>query len=61
VVHRQHLGAGVRDAAREVSVQGTAAPGASSAMIAEFIADVTSPSQAVQRIESIAQLRDSLD
>ena len=60
-VHRQHLGAGVRDAAREVSIKGTATPGASSQMMAEFIADVTSPSQAVQRIEVMSQLRGSLD
>ena len=60
-VHRMHLGAGARDAAREVQLRGGAAPGASSEMIAEFIADVTSPSQAVQRVEVMAQLRGSLD
>ena len=60
-VHRQHLGAGGRDAAREVSIKGTATPGASSEMMAEFIADVTSPSMAVQRIEVMSQLRGSLD
>ena len=38
-----------------------AGPEASSEMMAEFIADVTSPSQAVQRIEVMSQLRGSLD
>lgn len=60
-VHRAHLGAGVRDAAREVHIQGRTIPGASSEMIAEFIADVTSPSQVVQRVEVMSQLRGSLD
>lgn len=60
-VHRQHLGAGVRDANREVSAQAKVSPKASAAMMAEFIADVTSPSQAVQRVEVISQLRSSLD
>lgn len=60
-VHRAHLGAGVRDAAREVHIQGKAVPGASSEMMAEFIADVTSPSQVVQRVEVMSLLRGSLD
>ena len=60
-VHRQHLGARVRNAAREVSLRGSTGPEASSEMMAEFIADVTSPSQTVQRIEVMTQLRGSLD
>jgi RNA polymerase sigma-70 factor (ECF subfamily) len=59
-VHRQHLGAGIRDAAREVSL-GRLAPEASSEMIAEFIADQSSPSMAAQRGEALAQLREALD
>ncbi len=59
-VHRQHLGAGMRDAGREVSL-GRLAPEASSEMIAEFIADQSSPSMAAQRGEALAQLREALD
>jgi RNA polymerase sigma-70 factor (ECF subfamily) len=60
-VHRQHLGAGMRDAAREVSIGKLAPAEASSEMIAEFIADQTSPSLAAQRGEALAQLREALD
>jgi RNA polymerase sigma-70 factor, ECF subfamily len=60
-VHRQHLGAQMRDAGREVTL-GTDGPlAASSAMIAEFIGDLTSPSQAAQRSETLAQLGLALD
>ena len=58
-VHRMHLGAGKRDAAREVAVAG--AVDASSEKIAEFIGDITSPSLAAQRGEIMAQLREGLD
>jgi RNA polymerase sigma-70 factor, ECF subfamily len=60
-VHRQHLGAQMRDAGREIAV-GVGGPlAASSAMIAEFIGDLTSPSQAAQRSETLAQLGRALD
>ena len=60
-VHRQHLGAQLRDAGREVSFGKAQGPEASSAMIAEFIGDLTSPSQAVQRAEMIVQLQQALE
>ncbi len=60
-VHRQHLGAGIRDAGREVSLGPSQGIEASSEKLAEFIGDFTSPSQAAQRGEKMAQLRDSLD
>ncbi len=60
-VHRQHLGARMRDAGREVSMNGGGPLAASSAMIAEFVGDLTSPSQAAQRAESLAQLERALD
>ena len=60
-VHRQHLGAAMRDAGREVSIGVLAGPEASSEMIAEFIADQTSPSLAAQRGEALMQLREALD
>ena len=57
-VHRQHLGAAVRDASKEVSLGPIEA---SSQMMAEFIQDMTSPSLAAQRGEIMAQLRQGLD
>jgi RNA polymerase sigma-70 factor (ECF subfamily) len=60
-VHRQHLGAQIRDAGREVALGAGGPLAASSAMIAEFIGDLTSPSQAAQRSETLAQLGRALD
>jgi RNA polymerase sigma-70 factor, ECF subfamily len=60
-VHRQHLGAQMRDAGREVALGAGGPLAASSAMIAEFIGDLTSPSQAAQRSETLAQLGRALD
>ena len=60
-VHRQHLGAQIRDAGREVSIGTAEGPEASSARMAEFIGDITSPSQAVQRAETMAQLQQALE
>ena len=60
-VHRQHLGAQMRDAGREVGLGAGGPLAASSAMIAEFIGDLTSPSQAAQRSETLAQLGRALD
>ncbi len=60
-VHRQHLGAQIRDAGREVSIGRAEGPSASSARMAEFIGDLTSPSQAVQRAETMAQLQQALE
>jgi RNA polymerase sigma-70 factor (ECF subfamily) len=60
-VHRQHLGARKRDAGREVSLDPKASLAASSEKIAEFIGDLTSPSQAAERAETFDQLRTALD
>lgn len=60
-VHRQHLGAQMRDAGREVALQPGGVLSASSEKIADFIADATSPSQAVERAEAMEQLREALD
>lgn len=61
-VHRQHLGAQMRDAGREVSLDSPQNPlAASSAMIAQFVGDLTSPSQAAQRTEALAQLERALE
>jgi RNA polymerase sigma-70 factor (ECF subfamily) len=60
-VHRQHLGARARDAAREVSIDGGGAITASSARMAELIGELTSPSGAAQRAEALAQVQQALD
>jgi RNA polymerase sigma-70 factor (ECF subfamily) len=60
-VHRQHLGAQARDAAREVPLTRGGSIEASSEKMAELFGDLTSPSQAAQRGEIMAQLRETLD
>jgi RNA polymerase sigma-70 factor (ECF subfamily) len=60
-VHRQHLGARMRDAGREVAFDPGDNLAASSAMIAEFAGDLTSPSQAAQRAEAVAELQRALE
>jgi RNA polymerase sigma-70 factor (ECF subfamily) len=60
-VHRQHLGARVRDAGREVPIDRGAGPAASAARMVELIGDLTSPSQAAQRAETLDQLQQALD
>jgi RNA polymerase sigma-70 factor, ECF subfamily len=60
-VHRQHLGARMRDAGREVSFDAGGSLAASSEKIAEFIGDLTSPSQAAERAEAMDQLRQALE
>src|SRR5205807_4519591 len=50
-----------RDAAREVRLGRGAAPEASADKMAQVLADLTSPSQAAQRGESLLQLRETLD
>ena len=59
-VHRQHLGARIRDAGREVSID-RGGPAASSARMVELIGDLTSPSQAAQRAETMGQLQQALE
>ncbi len=60
-VHRQHLGAQMRDAGREVTLQPGGMLSASSEKIADFIGDLTSPSQAAERAEAMDQLREALE
>jgi RNA polymerase sigma-70 factor (ECF subfamily) len=60
-VHRHHLGAQARDAAREVPIGRVGGIDASSEKMAEFIGDFTTPSQAAQRGEVMVQLRETLD
>jgi RNA polymerase sigma-70 factor, ECF subfamily len=60
-VHRQHLGARMRDVGREVSFDAGGPLAASSEKIAEFIGDFTSPSMAAERAEGLEQLREALE
>lgn len=60
-VHRAHLGAQARDAAREVRLGQGGAIEASSEKMAELMGDLTSPSQAAQRSEIMGSVRDALD
>jgi RNA polymerase sigma-70 factor (ECF subfamily) len=60
-VHREHLGAALRDASREVPLVRPDLLGASSAKMADLMGELTSPSQAVQRDEVAAQVRQALD
>jgi RNA polymerase sigma-70 factor (ECF subfamily) len=59
-VHRHHLGAQARDAAREIA-PGGGGIAASSDRMAELMGDLTSPSQAARRGESIVRVRDALE
>jgi RNA polymerase sigma-70 factor (ECF subfamily) len=60
-VHRQHLGAKGRDAAREVRLGRGDSIEASSEKMAAIIGDLTSPSQAAQRAEIMGSLREAID
>jgi len=60
-VHRRHLGAKARDAAREIPLDQGGGVEASSEKMAELMGNLTSPSRAVRRDESIAQVRAALD
>ncbi|MDB5352345.1 MAG: polymerase subunit sigma [Planctomycetota bacterium] len=59
-VHRQHLGARARDAARERRLAHGGID-ASSEKMAELMGDLTSPSGAARRVETIALVREALD
>jgi len=60
--HRRHLGAQVRDASRDVSLYHGAFPEASTAdLAANLLGEVTSPSQAIMRIEQTRRLQEALD
>src|SRR5262245_25806000 len=61
-LHRRHLGTRVRDARREVSLDGPAFPQATSAALAaRLLGRATSPSAAAIRAEMKARLREALD
>jgi RNA polymerase sigma-70 factor (ECF subfamily) len=61
-LHRQHLGAQMRDAGREVSLYRGALPQASSASLAQYmLAGLTSPTQAAVRAEMQIQLQEALN
>jgi RNA polymerase sigma-70 factor (ECF subfamily) len=61
-LHRQHLGAQMRDAGREVSLYRGALPQASSASLAkQMLAGLTSPTQAAVRAEMQVQLQEALN
>jgi RNA polymerase sigma-70 factor (ECF subfamily) len=61
-VHRQHLGAGMRDAGREVALYRGALPEASSQALAEqLLGRLTSASQALVRAERQLQLQAALN
>jgi RNA polymerase sigma-70 factor (ECF subfamily) len=61
-LHRQHLGAQMRDAGREVSLFRGALPAASSAALAaQLLGRHTSPTQAVVRAERILRVQEALN
>jgi RNA polymerase sigma-70 factor (ECF subfamily) len=61
-VHRLHLGTGLRDAGREVSLQGADLPQASSASLAaQLMGQFTSASQAAARAEQRHRLEEALN
>lgn len=60
-VHRQHLGAQIRDAGQEISLSYAGVPAASSACLAaRLVGNLTSPSEALVRAERYAMLEDAL-
>jgi RNA polymerase sigma-70 factor (ECF subfamily) len=60
-LQRQHLGAQMRDAGREVSLQGGWGQGTSAALAAQLLGSLTSPSQAAIRDELAGRLGDALE
>ncbi len=61
-LHRQHLGAKMRDAGQEVSLYRGALPQASSASLAQqLLAGLTSPTQAAIRAEMQLKLQEALN
>ena len=60
-VHRDHLGAQIRDAGREVSLTRGVGIDASTEKMAELMGDFTSPSQVAQKGEMTARVRAALD
>jgi RNA polymerase sigma-70 factor (ECF subfamily) len=60
-VHRQHLGARMRNAAQELSLSGGAPSASSLCLAAQLVGNYTAPSQVALRHEWIAQLETALD
>jgi RNA polymerase sigma-70 factor (ECF subfamily) len=61
-LHRQHLGAQIRDAALEISIYQGALPEASSAALASMLLGrQTSPTQAAQRAERMLRVQEALN
>jgi RNA polymerase sigma-70 factor (ECF subfamily) len=62
VAHRHHLGARMRDAAREVSLYREALPQASTAALASMLLGrLTTPTQAAQRAERLLRIQEALN
>jgi RNA polymerase sigma-70 factor, ECF subfamily len=62
ILHRQHLGAQMRDARREVSLYREALPEASSAALAaQLLGKQTSPSEAAVRAERMLRLQEAVN
>ena len=61
-VHRHHLGAKMRDAGKEISLNLGGGLGASSVCLAaHLVGNFTSPSQAFERIELLGKVEDALE
>lgn len=61
-LHRKHLGAHCRDAAREISLFAGPLPAASSAALAaQLIGNLTSPSEAAVQAERVLKLQEALN
>lgn len=61
-LYRQHLGAKMRDGGREVPLQESGSPEATSASMAiRLAADLTSPSQAAARAEEVERARQAIE
>jgi RNA polymerase sigma-70 factor (ECF subfamily) len=62
IAHRQHLGARMRDAAREVSLYREPLPEASTAALASMLLGrLTTPTQAAQRAERLLRIQEALN
>jgi RNA polymerase sigma-70 factor (ECF subfamily) len=62
MLHRRHLGAGMRDAGMEISLYREALPQASSAALASMLLGRhTSPTQAAQRAERLLRIQEALN
>jgi RNA polymerase sigma-70 factor (ECF subfamily) len=61
-IHRHHLGTGMRDARREISLQGASLPQASSeTLAAQLLGRLTTPSQAAMRAELRRHVQEALN